>query len=118
MRTDVTTPAKLSFAPQPSGAPVALYQSTKPACDYDEIATVRVRSNTMSQTDDQLAQRLRAEARALGGDAVVGVISARVDERDRRNDDGTISDDHSHELGGTVVRFKGHGAGCSTTGAE
>ncbi len=118
VRTDAGSLASQPIATRTPSAAIVLYQASKPACAYDEIATVRVKSNTMSQTDSQLAQQLRAEARALGGDAVVGVTSGRFAEGERRNDDGTISTDHSHELVGTVVRFKVQDAHCSTAGAE
>lgn len=116
MRPHVATPAAQPLASRSSGAPVVLYQTSKPACAYDEVATVRVTSNTLSQTDEQLAARLRTTARELGGDAVVGVTSGRPADAERRNDDGTLSDDHSHDISGTVVRFRD--ARCSAAGVQ
>jgi hypothetical protein len=68
--------------------PIRVYSSQQPTCAFTEIAIVTAQTETWLVSDDAALDALRSKARALGGDAVVGV-----------------GFDKSHTISGTVIRF-------------
>ena len=61
-----------------AGAPVRIYQSTRPACAFEEIGLVRVRPRSPTHSLDDLLTAMRNRARAMGGDAIIGLSAAET----------------------------------------
>lgn len=106
MRTSVTPLATPAPTKAPD-APIALYHDTKPACAYDELALVTVKAS-MRPSDADMAARLQAAARQIGGDAVINVTQGSSANALVSQDaaTGDIDVTHFRELHGTVVRCK------------
>lgn len=66
------TPLGPVYPARPADAPVAIFVTTRPSCEYEEIAVLGVGDNWHADGDD-LINRLKEEARRLGGDALVGL---------------------------------------------
>lgn len=79
--------------PLPADHEVALFSEAVPACDFEEVAVVRITTVgwPRSSADDVYVQHLRKAARARGGDGVIGIRSG---------------EDEDTALTGTIVRFQ------------
>jgi hypothetical protein len=76
------------LAETPHASPIRLFSAALPRCPFQDVGLTTSRSSGGFTSDDAVLDGLRAEARLLGGDAVVHVrfISDAV-------------------LSGTVIRF-------------
>lgn len=59
--------------PRPKDAPVRIYQSARPNCEFQEIGMVRGQPRTRFDSVDDIFDAMRSRARAMGGDAIVGL---------------------------------------------
>jgi hypothetical protein len=66
------TPLGPTYPPWPADTRVAIFATARPSCDYEEIAVLVVRDSWHADADD-LLNRMKEEARGLGGDALVGL---------------------------------------------
>lgn len=96
-----------AFPARPAEHPIRIYSTQKPDCRYEEVGLVSARRRfawlvSMSEVLEALKQR----ARAMGGDAVLGV-SERSEVSGGGQDLATVSSEPV--LSGTVVRFTENG---------
>ena len=59
--------------PRPKDAPVRIYQAARPNCVFQEIGIVRGQPRTRFDSLDEIFDAMRSRARAMGGDAIVGL---------------------------------------------
>ena len=96
----------VSPGPSPRGPEhkVRLYRDERPACPYEEIGLVRARRTHIFISMRQMEESLRARARRMGGDAVVG-ISERSELQSVAVSHLGVRIDSDPVYSGTVVRF-------------
>jgi hypothetical protein len=97
----------LSPAPgaRPADHPIALYQEARPECPFLEIGTLSARKRGFWVSMEEVADGLRERARAMGGDAIIGVRMQT--ERVGDPDDGTaVIASHDRIVTGTVIRYR------------
>ena len=63
---------------RPDDAPVRIYQSTRPTCAFEEIGLVRVRPRNSTHSLEDLLTAMRKRARAMGGDAIIGLSATET----------------------------------------
>jgi hypothetical protein len=105
-------------APLPAGQEVRVYQTTMPACAYDEVGIVTWEPRDGWQKLEKGVQLMRARARQMGGHAIIGFSIGQVavgsTTTATRTDSAsvTLSSSVNREklVAGTVVRFRD--AGC------
>lgn len=91
-----------------AGSPVQIFQQTRPTCAVQEIGWVSAHPSDRFSSGDDLLDALRARARAMGGDAIVGLVPS-----DRAHgavvaggpNAGAVAISNATGFGGTVVRF-------------
>jgi hypothetical protein len=120
-----TTPVPLEA--RPAGHPIRLYFTTRPRCPYEEIAMLAAGEQDLMRyplRSDQTAELLRARARQLGGDAIIGLgeviedrgvttthTVSRTTTGDSTASQSTtalttdVTPNRTRHLQGTVVRF-------------
>jgi hypothetical protein len=91
-------------APHPADHEIRLYSTLVPECPYEELGLVSGKAKVPWTSGDAVLASVRDRARAMGGDAIVGLGQVR------RVTGGTavgesVSLDTTTELSGTVVRF-------------
>ena len=93
------------YEPRPADYPIRMYQSERPRCAFEEVGLVTSRQRNQLIPMDQVVEALRAQARQLGGDAVVG-----VGESDQLQGAALVGRsviaDRDPVVSGTVIRFK------------
>jgi hypothetical protein len=52
---------------------VRIYQAARPNCEFQEIGIVRGQPRTRFDSLDEIFDAMRSRARAMGGDAIVGL---------------------------------------------
>ena len=96
----------LGAAPAPAragDAPVRVFATALPRCAFAEIATMTVEGGGGNGT--RLLEAARTRTRALGGDAIVGLLQG-VKPRQPGNDVlASLLTTESTVLSGTIVRF-------------
>lgn len=73
-----STVIRSDFVGQPTTPDVAIHASTLPECKYVDVGTVRVVKNNRFASEQECIDALKAEAKSMGGDAVVGFSSGMV----------------------------------------
>jgi|SRR5688572_20017639 len=91
----------VSREPRPSDHPILFYSSKLPTCPYEEIGVIH---GTAGRSLEATLNGVRKRARAMGGDAVVGLSQPQTVSG------GTVvgnivSVGASEGLAGTVIRF-------------
>jgi hypothetical protein len=94
--------------PRAGDAPVRIYQAARPNCAFEEIGMVRGSPRTRFDSLDEIFDAMRSRARAMGGDAIVGLSI-----QERRGETVVVangpmpvaSTTGSTTYSGTVVRF-------------
>lgn len=90
-----------TFPPRPAEHPIAIYSTKTPECAYEEVGLVSARRRyalVISMSD--VLEALKERARAMGGDAVMGVSEGA--EVAGSGEDVTSAP----VLSGTVIRFR------------
>ncbi len=95
-------------APRPTQSPLRIYSEARPECSLQEIGTVSGYARAPGQSPDDVANAMRARARKMGGDAIVGfatqeVVSGGVAVPAGAGSVASISSNTVYK--GTVVRF-------------
>jgi len=90
-------------APRPADHPIEVFVSEVPTRDYEEIGLVGVCVDDTFGDVDELMPALRAKARELGGDAVIG-LKGSLTGGGLEVDGATLDDDPA--LSGTVIRYR------------
>jgi len=94
--------------PRPKDAPVRIYQAAKPDCAFEEIGMVRGSPRTRFDSLDEIFDAMRSRARAMGGDAIVGLSIQEPRGETVIVNNGPVpvaSTSGSTTYSGTVVRF-------------
>ncbi|MBB4637403.1 hypothetical protein [Longimicrobium terrae] len=95
------------MAPRPADAPIVIYQQNRPTCAFTEVGWVSGTKTLSATTPDEVLAAMRERARAMGGDAIVGLVSG--------GESLTVGNEvvqSSALFKGTVVRF--NDPGCTT----
>lgn len=93
-----------TFPERPPEHPVQIYSTRMPSCDYEEVGLVSARQRYRWFTSmSEVLEALKQRARAMGGDAVVGVAERSEVSGSGGEEGVTVSS--SPVLSGTVVRF-------------
>lgn len=105
-RTTSTSSGDPRPEPQPADRPMRLYQDGTPHCPYEEIGTVTVRKQLAPA--DVVLDSLRARAREMGGDAVIGIREKQV-AADTAASRGQTTPIKDTVVSGVVIRFRDEG---------
>jgi uncharacterized protein YbjQ (UPF0145 family) len=90
-------------APLSADHVVRIFSTKLPACDYEELGIVQGEPQTGFTRMQAVLDKMTAEARHMGGDAI---ITLRQASALTANEGGAVSLDSSIALTGVVVRFK------------
>lgn len=90
-------------APRPADAPVRMFSTRIPACEYEELGLLRAEARTGLTPWQRVVDAFLARAREMGGD---GVIVKQGRELRSASEGEVVADD---VLSGTVIRFTGPG---------
>lgn len=97
---DVKSTRFQEFPSRPQGAPVQVYQSKSPECDFEEVGIVRSRQRNKFISMNEVMNSLRAESRKLGGDAIIGLTETNPISYENES-----VVDRDPVLSGTVIKF-------------
>ncbi len=90
-----------SYSPKPVDHPIKVYRLKSPQCEFEEVGIVNSRQRNKLISMEEVMGSLLAEARRMGGDAVVGL--------NETNPIHNVSAEHGIDrdpvLSGTVIRF-------------
>lgn len=68
-----------SLRPKSTNAPIKVYMSMKPRCNYQEIAIVSASEGAFSGGLETFVEAMKKKARLLGGDAILlGQVSSQL----------------------------------------
>jgi len=95
--------AERVYPPTPDSVAIPLYASTKPACPYDEIAALTVEGAGALSSDADVLDALRAKARAVGAQAIIGYSQGNRSSADH---DPTMPPGKVRVRNGTAIRFR------------
>jgi hypothetical protein len=87
---------------------VRIYQAARPDCAFEEIGMVRGSPHTRFDSLDEIFDAMRSRARAMGGDAIVGLSIQEQRGETVVVANGSVpvaSSSGSTTYSGTVVRF-------------
>ena len=90
-----------TYPATPDSVAIPLYATTKPECPYDEIGAITVEGRVYRSVEAEVLEALKAKARAIGGQAIVGYTqSTRAT--------GTAAGESTdiHVRSGTAIRFR------------
>jgi hypothetical protein len=90
-------------APLPADRPMKYFSTKLPSCDYEELGIVQGEPQTGFTKMQAVLDKMSAEARRMGGDAIIKLRSA---SSLTSTEDGGVNLDTSIALTGIVVRFK------------
>lgn len=97
--------ARFTSAPaRPDTTEIELYSAKLPECPFDELGIVSGKSEFFWNSMEDILDGMKSRARAMGGDAIVGVGSAEV-VNGGTSYGNSVSISTSAGLSGTVVRF-------------
>jgi len=86
--------------PKPADSPMPIFHLDQPQCDFQEIGIVNSRRPTKFVPMKEVTTALRAEARKIGGDALVGVYESNI-----IHDPSAFFLDRDQVLSGVVIKF-------------
>jgi len=89
--------------PRPPGAPVRMFSTERPQCPFDEIGTVSAEGGSLLSSE-KIVQGLQDRARAMGGDAIIGVTQGSRSQTSTYAP-GRVTTGSMTTLTGTVIRF-------------
>jgi hypothetical protein len=89
--------------PLPADRPMKYFSTKLPSCDYEELGIVQGEPQTGFTKMQVVLDEMTAEARRMGGDAIIKLRSASSLSS---SEDGAVNLDSSIALTGVVVRFK------------
>ena len=90
-----------TYPPRSADHPIRVYSTKTPECPYEEVGLVSARQqNRLTVTMEDILEALKARAREMGGDAVVGVSQGTEPQGGAV---GEISGEPV--IAGTVIRF-------------
>jgi hypothetical protein len=89
---------------EPAAGEISVYSTRRPECPYEEIALITGSRRSAWNNLDDVLMAMRERARALGGDAIVGLGSGE-EVSGTAVPDGVVSVDSNVILKGTVARF-------------
>jgi hypothetical protein len=102
----VTTLAPTKYPPKPPGHPIRIYREQRPRCAFEEVAAISAAPRLITHNSEVVADALRAKARELGGDAIIGFgIDSRVTGASP-SVSGGVDLERVSVSNGTVIRFK------------
>jgi hypothetical protein len=84
-----------TYPATPDSVAIPLYTITKPECAYEELAAITAEGGL---SEDALVPALRAKARAIGGQAIIGYTQSHRSTGDSSSDISVRS--------GTAIRFR------------
>ena len=90
-----------SYDPKPVGSPIKIYRVKSPKCDFEELGIVNSRQRNKFISMEKVFESLKAEARGMGGDAIMGLTESNPIHG--ITEGGAI--DRDPVLTGTVIRF-------------
>lgn len=95
--TITTTPVgpERTYPPTPDSVAIPLYTVSKPECPYEELAAITAEGGL---SEAALVPALRAKARAIGGQAIIGYTQSHRSTGDSSTDISVRS--------GTAIRFR------------
>ncbi|MBW3655822.1 MAG: hypothetical protein KY444_06925 [Gemmatimonadetes bacterium] len=94
--------------PRAKDAPVRIYQAARPDCAFEEIGMVRGWPRSGFDSVDEIFDAMRNRARAMGGDAIVGLTIQEQRGETVVVANGPVpvaSSSGSTTYSGTVIRF-------------
>jgi hypothetical protein len=91
------------YPPTPDSVAIPLYASTTPSCPFEEIAALTVEGAGMLTSDAGVLDALRAKARAVGGQAIIGYSQAN---RSASDHDPSMPPGKVRVRNGTAIRFR------------
>lgn len=95
----------LEVPPRAPDEPVRLYGETRPDCSYEEVGTVQVTKRNVFVSMEEVTEALRDQARAMGGDAVIGVTQLGGESATGTAGGDVVAVGVKPALSGTVIRF-------------
>ena len=95
--------AERVYPPTPDSVAIPLYASTKPACPYEEIAALTVEGAGALSSDADVLGVLRAKARAVGAQAIIGYSQGN---RSATDHDPSMPPGKVRVRNGTAIRFR------------
>jgi hypothetical protein len=103
-------PVKLP--PKPADYPIQLFSDKGPECPFEEVGLVTCRKRNIFVSMEEVTESLRAEARKMGGDAVIKVnLGSAIVGSGYSTEKGEGSSEISQQpfISGTVIRWKNPG---------
>lgn len=91
------------YPPRPAAHPVEIFVQKEPVRPYEEIGFVSCCVDRTFGDVGEMMDTLRAEARKLGGDAIVGLNGSLIGGEVAAGDGSVWNDDPV--LSGTVIRY-------------
>ena len=91
------------YPPTPDSVAIPLYASTKPECPFEEIAALTVEGAGALSSDVDVLDALRAKARAVGAQAIIGYSQANRSSTDH---DPSMLPGKVRVRNGTAIRFR------------
>jgi hypothetical protein len=95
--------AERVYPPTPDSVAIPLYASTTPACPYEEIAALTVEGAGALSSDADVLEALRAKARAVGAQAIIGYAQAN---RASTGQEPLLPPGKVRVRNGTAIRFR------------
>lgn len=102
----VTTLSPATYPAKAADTPIRLYAEQRPRCPYEELALISSRRRNVFISMEDVTEALRVRARALGGDAVIGVAESVETRGGMVHQGGAVSLDRDPVLRATIIRFK------------
>jgi hypothetical protein len=93
-----------SLPPRPADHEIVLFSTKLPSCPYEEIGVVNATRRDSYTRYEALLDALKARAREMGGDAIVGLGQQQAVSGGTVIG-STVSIGSSDVLAGTVIRF-------------
>ena len=91
------------YPPTPDSVAIPLYAWTTPACPFEELAALTVEGAGLLTSDAGVLEALRAKARAVGAQAIVGYSQA---SRSASDHDPSMPPGKVRVRNGTAIRFR------------
>jgi hypothetical protein len=93
-------------SPAPAPRAIRIFELTEPACEYEELGTVRGNARFFWHSEDDVFNAMRERAARLGGHAIVN-LRARDSYAGSYARGRSVSLSRQIVYTGTVVRFRG-----------
>jgi len=98
----------VQLPPKPVDFPIQLYSDKDPECPFEEIGLVVSRKRNAFVSMEEVTESLRAEARKMGGDAVIKVKLGSVvtgGSVGTYGDFSSVDVEQKSTISGTVIRW-------------